>query len=336
MKSDGIKRSVRVTRYDRSSGDAPSIGKVAKMPGTGLPKGVRKKKDVSDGGRSNRVRQGRRVVVIIWTILLVIVAVGVLGTAVWLGMGRSGVKGIQVKSYVDDTAEERSHSALKFTPPSEKEALASVKAAMSLRDPAKIGEAFRQGAASPEAVVSFLQSLDSKDGAITGYSYLGDLFLNGLEISGVVVNFNTGERPRNRVAFLTPDAEGIWKIDFDAFARTASPSWEEIVGKGTAVAKVRVYAARDNYYNGVFSNEREWVCYGIASPDTTELFLGYCRRGSAQAKAMESILGKLTSLSRVTLEFRQREGGAERQYEISQVVAQDWVEGDKPFDAKFQ
>jgi hypothetical protein len=338
MKPDGIKRSVRSLQHDRSAGDAPSIGKVSRMPGTGLPKGVRRRREIGEGGRNNRVRQGRRVVVIIWTLLLSGVAVAVLCLAIWLGLSRkdSEITDAADPVYTELAAASEPPRHSRVAAPEEAEAVALVKQALAAGEPEEIEEWFRVGDTSAQEIVEFLKSLETKEGQIKGYSFLGERFLNGTQVSGVVVNFKAAPNPRNRVAFLVADGTGKWRVDFDAFARTVTPSWDVITGEGTDLARVRVYVAKDNYFNGPFADEGQWVCYGIASPDTSELFLGYCRRGSPQAAAMESVSGKNPGLIRMTLELRRVEPSNHRQFEISRVIAHDWVVGDKALDLKFE
>ena len=57
MKSRDIQRSVRAQRFDRSAGDAPSLGRVARVPGTGMPKGDRRRRRRGEGGRGDRERK---------------------------------------------------------------------------------------------------------------------------------------------------------------------------------------------------------------------------------------------------------------------------------------
>jgi hypothetical protein len=79
----------------------------------------------------------------------------------------------------------------------------------------------------------------------------------------------------------------------------------------------------------------------MVSPDTTEIMLGYCRKDSPQARAMELIVSSADGderrrLNRATLELRRPEGAENRQFEITRVLAEDWVLGAKPFDATFK
>lgn len=336
MKPDDIQRSVRAGRHDRAAGDAPNMGRVARMPGAGLPKGIRRKKKRSEGGRSNRVQEGRRRVIATWSFLLAGVVVLILGAAlgVWLipkmrhrevssaqSVAQS-VKGVKIVS--------------KFPSPSEADAIAMVKQALAIRDAAKVSDYFKTGSATPEAVVDFLKNLGAVDGETGRYEWLTSMDANGLSIDGVVVNFSGHDKPRNRIALLTPNPAGKWLVDFDAFARTVSPSWNDLLEKGAKVATVRVYVAGDSYYNGPFADDQQWQCYGIASPDMDQILQAYCKVGSLQAEAMKSIFSRGAKMIRATLEIRRVEGAESRQFEISKVLAEDWVMGAEPFEDRFR
>ena len=93
---------------------------------------------------------------------------------------------------------------------------------------------------------------------------------------------------------------------------------------------VRVFVAQDVYYNGPFSDETQWVSYGLGSPDRTELLRGYCKVGSEEAAAMERLFTEGQKLSRATLEIRWVKDGGALQFEIVRMVAKGWVVASVP------
>lgn len=313
------------------------------MPGTGLPKGERRRRRRNDGGESSgEVRQGgkaqewRRKVILIWSVLLSGVVLVILGISVWLWI----IPNMQAKKNVTNgqSIQLEREKFIKPAIPSlpEEEAIALVKHALAVREPERVLEYFRPGTSSPGQIVDFLKSLDEIDGKLSRVELLGSIDGNAMTIDGLVATFKGKDKPRNRVAMLTPDDGGNWKVDYDAFARTATPSWNEFLEKGAKSAQVRIYAAADSYYNGVFMDETQWICYGIASPDTESILMAYCRRNSPQAAAMASIFKKGAKLNRATLEIRRVEGAESRQVEISRVMAEDWVLGATPFEDRFK
>jgi hypothetical protein len=221
--------------------------------------------------------------------------------------------------------------------PSEQDATDLVKRAIAARNPATVKRLFRTGSASPEEVVKFLETMDAADGPINEFRWLSSLDVNRMTVDGVAVRFNESNGLRNRVALLTPDASGEWKVDFDAFARTMQPNWLDFFGKPFETAVVRVFFVKDNYFNGPFSDEDKWMCLTLKSPDTEEAFFGYCKKGSPQAAAIDWIFSKKgLQPSRVTLELRRMEGAASLQFEISRVLAEDWILADVSFDEGFR
>lgn len=336
MKSDGIRRSVRSSSRERVAGDAPDLGRVARTPGTGMPKGERKKRRTSKSLRRLRNKNLRKKVVATWTILLGIAALFGLSFAVWQGMKFN--REDDALTLLAPTVKAPSQTAEIPRVPSlpEDEAIALVRKGLSLRDPAKLTDYFRPGEIPPDRQIEFLRKIEVVDGRVDHFEWLGNLDANGLIIDGVLVAFESDGLPRNRLAELVAGTDGKWKIDFDAFARTVTPSWGDFLAGTVPVAKVRVYVASDSYYNGPFKDENDWQCVGLASPDTEEILIGYFRKHSPQGDAMKWLVSKDATLNRAVLEIRRTEGAEHRQVEISRVLAEDWVIGDKPFDERFK
>lgn len=340
MNHHDIQRAVRAKRIERTLGDAPSLGRLARTPGTGLRKLIRREKRRGAGTRRKRSRW--RTMIVAWSLVLVVVTLGVLSIAMWLWLRFTmNHDGVAVSEHVATPGlQERVIS--RFESPSESAALDWVKQALKIRNPGKVEEFFYLGSANPGKVVDFLRNMEALDGAIIGYHWLSSMDANNLLIDGVVVNTMLRGKPHNRLALLTPNEKGLWKIDFDAFARTVNPSWTELLAMKSGQGLVRVVIAKDNYYNGPFSDDKEWVCYGMASPDLEVNFFGYCRRRSPQAVAMERMgltepaIPDNKNLKRATLEIRRTEGAGDRQFEITRVMAEDWVMSATPFDENFK
>ena len=348
MKSRDVQRSVKSQRIGRSAGDAPSIGRVARVPGTGMPREIRRKRRRGDSSgmrdldaRSQRVRLARRRVLIAWSSLFVLLVCIAFGVILWSWLRGQMQRSASIAAN-QDGPEIQAHVASRFPSPPEDKAVELVKTALAIREESSIPAFFRTGSASPKQVVAFLETLSSVDGPITSYDWLSSMDANHLLIDGVLVSTLRDDKPRNRLALLTPDDQGVWKIDFDAFARTVEPSWTELLNPKTPEGLVRVVTARDSYFNGPFRDENEWACYGMASPDMEQILLGYCRKGSAQADAMERIIGSADDteapsgreIRRATLKIRRTEGAGERQFEIIRVLAEDWIVSETAFDGQ--
>ena len=317
---------------------------MARVPGTGLPKELmqrRKRRGGSAQKEFTKESRHRRNVVLAWSGLLVLAVLIVLGGFFWSWL-RPQMRQGPVAVVEEETAAVQKRKVSAFDSPTEGVALELVKQALAVRDPAEVGRYFRIGSAEPAAVVAFLQDMETADGEITGYQWLSSMDANGLLIDGVLVSTSKDGSPRNRLALLTPNEKGAWKIDFEAFARTVRPSWKELLAEGgDGRGVVRVIVARDSYYNGPFKDDKEWDSYGMASPDSDVILLGYCRKGTPQARAMERIFSEEKNavsqrLNRATLELKRPEGAELRQFEIRRVLAEDWVLSGEPFDAAFE
>ncbi len=234
------------------------------------------------------------------------------------------------------------HAVSKFTSPSETEALTLVKQALTLRDPKHVSGCFRLGMTAPEDVVEFLRTAPERDGRAEQFEWLRSMDTDDMLIEGVLVRYLKDKVPGERLALLLPDDQGVWKLDFDSFARTCKPTWSDLLGGRADESEVRIFVAQDLYYNGPFQDDSKWTCFAMITPDIKtllpedqSLLRGYCRKGSPQAMAMERIFADSPGTNRVTVRIRRTEGADSRQYEITRVMARDWVTPRKPFDEKF-
>ena len=318
MKTPDFQRGI-VSRHSRAEVEGPSIGRVAKLrDADSTPSELRSRRR----GSGNKARSR---MLLIWSAALSVVTLAVIGLAVsfwllpYLFHGPTGDGG----PLVNRDAQVR--VASKFPSPSREQALELVKRAITNRDPDQLESLFRMGTASRAEILAFLNASDRRDGFIDRYEWLSSMDVNGILLDGVLVIYKNKEKPVERLAFLTPDAAGNWKLDFDAFARTVKPSWQTLLDQSNEQALVRVFVGRDVYYNGPFGDDKQWVCYGIASPDTESLLRGYCRVNSEMATAMDQLFVDGRKLSRATLEIRRVKDGEPLQFEIIKLVSEDWV-----------
>ncbi len=336
-RSNQIKKSVVAAHNERAAGDAPSMGRVARMPGTGLPKGEKRKRKLVDRPLRKGRRKGGRVL-LNWVILSGILGALGLGWMLYSLIARGGAMAPVVASerrLEIDSDELPVETDTELVSPSEAEALALVKAALAVREPSKATEHFRLGGQSAETVVNFLENLNETSGKVTSLLWESNMDVNGLSLEGVKVNFLKNDAPGVRNAFLVPDEQKNWKVDFEAFARTGFADWKALMENEVESAEMRVFITKDSYFNGVFSDDKEWTCYSIGSPDIQEIVQGYCRRASPQARAMDAIMAKGLRVCRVLLALQRVKGSRASQFEITRIVAEDWVRGAKPFDEGF-
>jgi len=332
--SDQEFSKVSPDRSERKTGEAPLIGRVHRTPESGV---ARKR-----GGGQRRSRKKKvHGIVKAWSILfaavaaLVLVAVSIY--ALKNQTARSGGKTNSTTQFTDLAKSFPEANESELPTLSRERALEIVASALANRDPLKFDAYFippRMGTAS-EAIEK-LEDLISAEGPIVGTEWLGSKYANNQVFGEVVVSREHGGKNSNRLAQLLPQPGNEWLIDFDSFMRTSSSDWKLILDGEVPVAEVRVIIAPDSYYNGVFSDDRKWQAFALASPDAWKNTLyGYTKRGSPQLKAIKRILSTGESMHRVTLEIKKLPEAGDRQYEISRVFSENWFLGDEPFDESF-
>lgn len=176
-----------------------------------------------------------------------------------------------------------------------------------------------------------LTELRREMGEMDRMDWAGAEETNGLSLEMVMVSYKSG---KYRIAFLTHDAEGHWKVDLESFLGHSTRPWNQVIGKGSCKAQVRVLATRDFYYNGLFKNEEEWSCLALSSPDHPERLYGYLRPQSPAMLAVEELLRTKNPVV-MMVEISRDAGMEPLQYEIKKIIAQGWVESDVEFSSRF-
>ena len=121
----------------------------------------------------------------------------------------------------------------------------------------------------------------------------------------------------------TVEENGETKVDFLAYARHPSVSWDSIMD-GFPEATVRVVLQHGTQYFAAFSDEAVWQAYAATCPEIKEELRFYARRDSPAGKALASLPpGTPRRLLRIA-----PMGGSHssRQFEIKEVLSPDWLE----------
>ena len=201
--------------------------------------------------------------------------------------------------------------------------------ALQNRDVAQVENFFILGdsADTPQEAIELCERIQAKDGQPHGVEYLGEKAIAGGVAREVMISSKTGNQESNRLGQLFY-RDGRWRIDMDSYVRHASPGWDHILERKCDSASVRVFVSPDNYYNGERYMEDAWKCYALISPDVGEILFGYVARGSVQDQAMERIMAKEQDVHRATIEVLIGEKTNGRmQFEISRVLSDDWFIG---------
>jgi hypothetical protein len=216
------------------------------------------------------------------------------------------------------------------------EAIGIVNKALANRDPGLIRDFFILGKGdTPELAMEELVRISDAEGSIARTEWLGLKFPNGSTVLQVYVFTAREGKERARTAQFVQDADGKWRIDLDAYLRKCVPPLAEVVTRESGTSLVRVFVDEDHYYHGIYSDETKWKVYALASPEITEMLYAYAKRGSSQDKAMRRIIDTDEKLHRATLGILKLPESGPRQFEISRVIAENWIVGDKDFDESF-
>lgn len=329
--------SSKQSKPAREKGDAPDIGRVSKFrtggsfTGDSGPSGMTA---VDDIDRRLSLAGGLG-------ILLLLCGVVVAGLAAWAFISSKENREAGKTEKPADTVAvtEESPKAGLMRVPSSGELEEIVDKFLKARSEVELAPLIRKSDQEMPEILDKLAGLEAKDGEFHNLKYLGGMASRCLRAEGVLVNFKGGH---NRLAILTPDEAGQWRIDFDGFDRYLSKPIDEIISGEAIDARVRFYVSTDSYYNGRFKDDAGWVCYGMGSPDSDKLMFGYVPAGSPQHQALKSVIAtkdearagntSRSRLRRMTLDIRHHVGSEARQFEILRVLSDEWAIGPIPLD----
>lgn len=274
-----------------------------------------------------------------WIVAVTVMAAGLLAATIGFWM-TTQIKGkdkgtVRVNDFRAEGLEGMAGSALRLDP---EEALSIARQAVGVRSESGVEARIHMGDATAAVVLEFLAGLSASAPSAGDFELLHTVDANGLRMQNVLFSYRDKDgKDNSRLVVLTPDQEDVWKMDFGAFARLTEPSWEAFLAGEADSIVARVFIGRDTYYNRAFSDERRWACYAVASPDVSDLLLGYCEHRSPAARALAHILasGERGMVARATVELRRVDDTESRQLELTRVIAEDWVIREPDFDERF-
>lgn len=215
--------------------------------------------------------------------------------------------------------------------PSASECIRLVTAFLKAGSPSELAGIVRLKRLDAEQAYAEFTEIRKQSGEVERIDWAGAEEANGLSLEMVMVTYKTG---KYRIAFLTHDEQGNWKVDVESFLGHNTRPWDQIIGKGSCKALVRVLATPDSYYNGLFRNEQEWGCLALTSPDHPERIYGYLKPQSPAILAVTEML-RTKNPAVMIVEISRDAGMDPLQYEIKKIIAQGWVESDVEFSSRF-
>lgn len=338
MDRSTINFSTRHRAPARSVGDPPNLGRVDRAA-RDISKGPKRRSRSGQRGSQRRSERGGGKVAKRLTALIFLAAIFIIvGTFAFWSDNRQQES---VQSELEELSRQGSVERIKsrFASPTEEQSLAIVTAALAAKDEAAVMVNFRLNGTPPAEVLEFLRREQELFGAAHVESWIGSIDCNNTLVESVLVHYTKDGVNEQRIALLTPDEQGVWRLDFESFAKKCQPAWGTIVSGEATEGTVRTWFAKDNYFNGLYRDDSEWLCFSMASLDSEVLLYGYCRKNSPQGMAMANIMAgahargkKNISTFRATLAISRSEGAEKRQFEIKKVLAEDWLLTDKAFD----
>lgn len=152
-------------------------------------------------------------------------------------------------------------------------------------------------------------------------------------VTAVVVVFPTGNL-RLLEVIGTPDGP---RVDWDAYARYNTASWEDLLSGKSETAVVRVFCAPSSERPEPFGDQGKWTSFRLSSPELPQTTLGFAEVGSVRDKLMKQvILGTPDYRQRFVLEIVRHEGKEEPLFEITRCMAVGWILGEEEVEETWE
>jgi hypothetical protein len=192
-----------------------------------------------------------------------------------------------------------------------------------IREPDKFGSELRDWCSSRAGVLPL-------GGAILAITYPRRVL--GAEVAEVTVRFDTIPG-MNMIVVETP---GGWKVEWRGFSGIADLSVEDFLRKKPATPTlVMAVVLRSDYFNGTYSDGKEWLCLRLNDRSGTHPFYAYVPRAKTQLlAAMEALppvgsgprfnATKASRLMALRLHFGDTASAARGQAEVTSLAGESW------------
>ena len=220
MKRKGVEVDAKPNRKERGLGDAPVLGRVAKVASSD---------NLAEPTYEEIEEYDEEPVSGEWLIRLGMISallIGlIVGGAVIYYTAASKLKSGQMVTSDHPRAEKPStedEGVSKLI--SEDEALDLVRRGLAVRFSSKVTDYFRYTPTLDAlVVVEFLKGLSENDGLVVRMEWLEPVVRDGITLGRVRVHFNAGQGSSSRDAYLLKTADGEWRIDYESFAKGGEP-----------------------------------------------------------------------------------------------------------------
>jgi hypothetical protein len=323
MKPKHVHRGVSKAPKLSGSADTSSarVGKIARIHRNYRP-GVRRQR--SRGSRSSKDRN----VDFRQYILYSLVGAGALLMLgiIWVWYGQKGDGKLITKA---DAAQAE---VFRISPPTTQSSVEMMREFLDAESPSGMEGLVHLRDAKLDEIFSLIQETKTKENGVKSIEWAGTEQINDLSLEMIQVTFSSGAIRYGSLTYV--DQKRLWLIDAESFTYYLNKPWREITGQGNCHVKVRATATPDGYYNGVFSDEKEWFCLGLQVPGQEGMLYGYLRMNSDCYHAMAQIYRSGSSYAIIADLSRDSEMEP-KQYEINKIIAHGWVETDVEFSSLF-
>ncbi len=132
----------------------------------------------------------------------------------------------------------------------------------------------------------------------------------------------------------TPDGP---RVDWDAYARYGTASWEDLLSGKAEQALVRVFCEPSSERLEPFGDQGRWTCFRLSSPDLPQAALGFAEVGSVREKMMKQlILGTPNYRQHFVLEIVRYAGKEEPLFDIRRCMAVGWILGERAVEEEWE
>ena len=152
---------------------------------------------------------------------------------------------------------------------------------------------------------------------------IGNTQLNDIQYVTFFAELSNGSR-RLLCVVGTPDGP---RVDWDAYARYGTASWNDILAGKVTKATVRIFPQPSTYYTKNFQDREQWTAYALASPDLDLPLYGYVKNNTPLHQKF--LKAQLSGARRAIVDLTiTPEDSAHRQVEITALKTLGWVEPD--------
>lgn len=155
----------------------------------------------------------------------------------------------------------------------------------------------------------------------------------GLPVTAFVV-----ELPSGNVRLLeVVGTPGGPRVDWDAYARYGTASWEKLWSGEVQRAVVRVFCQPATERPMPFEDQRKWTSFRLSGSDLPQAALGFAQAGSVREERMKRVvLATPNYRQRFTLEILRHEGKDEPLFEITRCLAVGWIADERPVEEQWE